>query len=209
MSKTYIFYHIYCNENTLPILTDQMTKIIFSGLYNDVNTIYCFITGINVYIEPCINYLSNIGKKITIVDMAENNTEYERFTLLKIPHFINDDDKFLYLHTKGITKPNNSNVTDWRNYMEYFVIGKYKECLQDLVMYDCVGVNWRYCPKPHFSGNFWWTKGSYFNKLPHTIDSDYCAPEFYIGLGSPKIKCLYSTTLDHYYNKFSMKDYID
>ena len=44
-ANTYIFYHIYCNQSTVNIVGDQATKIIFSGLYKDVNKIYCFLTG--------------------------------------------------------------------------------------------------------------------------------------------------------------------
>ena len=52
-------------------------------------------------------------------------------------------------------------------------------------------------------------KGSYFNKLPHTMGSGYCDPEFYIGLCFPEIKCLYSSNINHYDNEFPMKYYID
>ena len=51
--SVYIFYHIYCNEKTGAIVTDQVSKIIFSPLYKSIKTVYCFLTG-----EP--NEINNI-----------------------------------------------------------------------------------------------------------------------------------------------------
>ena len=68
--------------------------------------------------------------------------------------------------------------------MEYNLIQQFKYCLEMLNTYDIVGVG--YTTKmigPHFSGNFWWTKGSYFNTLPKNPDgflnigADYLDPE--------------------------------
>jgi len=42
-----------------------------------------------------------------------------------------------------------------------------------------------YIPKgpymsPHFSGNFWWTTGQHYLKLPKTLGDDRHAPEFHL-----------------------------
>jgi len=39
---------------------------------------------------------------------------------------------------------------------------------------------------PHYSGNFWWTTGAYFMKLPRAIGPRYTDPESYITSGDPK-----------------------
>ena len=41
---------------------------------------------------------------------------------------------------------------------------------------------------PHFSGNFWWTTGAHYLKLPRTIGDDRHAPEFHI-LSAGEILC--------------------
>lgn len=209
-SNIYIFYHIYCNQYTLAVLKDQINKIIFSGLYASCNNIYCFLVGEKKYINICNNYIKNSGKKFSIKAIGINDTTFERFTLLKIKKYINQNDKFLYIHSKGITKKNDQYVTDWRNVMEYFLIYKYKKCLKELDNHDTVGIN--YIPNYHYSGNFWWTKGSYYLKLPNQIEKYYTAPEDYICINSPKYKNLYSTKLEgfkHYTNLYPIKNYID
>lgn len=209
-SKIYIFYHIYCNKNTLEIVKDQINKIIFSGLYESCNNIYCFLTGEETYINLCQDYIQNCGKKFSIEAIGVNDTTYERFTLLKIKKYITENDKLFYFHSKGVTKASNQYITDWRNVMEYFLIGQYKMCLKELDDYDTVGIN--YISNLHYSGNFWWTKGSYFLTLPDKIEDYYTAPEDYICIQKPKYRNLYSTQLEgmgHYTNLYPLKNYVD
>ncbi len=33
---------------------------------------------------------------------------------------------------------------------------------------------------PHFSGNFWWTTGRHYLKLPKTLGDDRHVPEFHL-----------------------------
>jgi len=94
--------------------------------------------------------------------------------------------------------------------MEYFLIYKHNDCIELLNEYDTVGIN--YIDKLHYSGNFWWTKGSYFKKLPEQIEDYYTAPEDYICKANPKVKVLYSSGLEgmgHYDNEYPYIKYID
>lgn len=191
--NVYVFYHIYCNENTLSILKDQVTKIIFSGLYDKVKEIKCCMTGKKDKMEAIRSFLSESGKKFVIVAEGVDDMSFERFTLNQIPKAITDQDRFLYIHTKGVSEKHakNDNVYWWRTWMEYHLIYRYKECLEALNRVNIVGVG--YTTKmigPHFSGNFWWSKGSYFNTLPKNADgtlnigNSYTDPENFIFKGN-------------------------
>jgi len=211
----YIFFHVYCNKNTFRILVDMISKIIYSNLYHSVDKIYTFLTGEVKYINQCINYIINCGKKFDITEIGINDNTAERFTLLKMKNYLKDEDKFLYIHSKGVIRSIEHEMTcyinDWRYLMEYFLITKFELCLKELDNYDVVGVNY----KNHFSGNFWWSKGVYFKTLQNFIEDYYTAPEDYIfktTVGSPKIKCLHSSGLEgfgHYYNGYPWCKYID
>jgi len=189
---TYIFYHVYCNKYTMPILRDQVTKIIFSGLYQYVDSIKCFLAGEKEYIDAAEVFLKESGDKFKIEEKGPGDSSFERFTLAKIPKYITDADKFLYLHTKGVSEKhaNNENVYWWRTWMEYNLMHRFEYCLNMLNDYDIVGVG--YTTKmigPHFSGNFWWTKGSYYKTLPtkedktNNIGPGYLDPESFIFRG--------------------------
>jgi len=190
--QDYIFYHIYCNQYTMPILKDQITKILFSGLYEHIHSVKCFLAGEEQHIAKAATFLKESGKKFIIEDVGPDDKSFERFTISKIPRYITDADRFLYLHTKGVSDKHasNDNVYWWRTWMEYNLIHRYKYCLEMLGAHDIVGVG--YTTKmigPHFSGNFWWTKGSYFKTLPTNPDGSlnigdgYLDPENFIFKG--------------------------
>jgi hypothetical protein len=193
----YIFHHIYCNNKTYDILRDQTNKIIFSGLYTAVDKIYCFLVGEENYIKLCKEYLGYLGQKIKIAEIGVNDTTYERFTLLNINKYIQPGDKFLYIHTKGVSHgAADSQTYYWRTFMEYYLMTQHERIIKDLDTYDVVGVKPRAAPKLHYSGNFWWATADYYLKLPDTIDDAYYAPEFYIGLMNPKM-AVYADTQIH------------
>ena len=97
--KLHIFYHIYCNENTLNVVKDQVTKIVFSGLYDSVTRIHCFLVGDSNILVQVVELLESSGKKFHIEDISTEDTSYERFTILKINQFLNPQDFFLYIHS--------------------------------------------------------------------------------------------------------------
>lgn len=218
-----VFFHIYCNINTSKIIQDQITKIIFSPLYQNVDIIYCFLTGEEKFIEECRLLLNKCGKKFHIQDIGINDKSYERFTLYRIKHLINPSDKILYIHSKGTTKPDDLNVYLWRTYMEYFLFKKSSYCIKLLDTYDVVGVDYHegniilnhfdspFYVTPHFSGNFWWTTGKYFLTLPDYIGSEYLDPEMYLFKKNPKyFELNNSKNVGRLYNEpFHIDQYID
>lgn len=188
----YVFYHIYCNNNTLEVLKEQVATIIESGLERRSNAIYCFLTGDAQYIEAVKSYIGTLPGKFIVKSVGVGDTSYERFTLNKITGIIQDSDKFLYMHTKGVStadKSKKNNILLWRKYMEYALIERYQDCLNALDTYDIVGV--AYATRiigPHFSGNFWWSRGSYYIELQKSvkIGEGYWDPESYIFKNNPK-----------------------
>jgi len=178
-----IFYHIYCIENTDKIVRDQCVKIIFSGLYERVDNIYCFLLGEDYKREEIKILLGQMGHKFLIADESIEILLYERFTLLGMRKFVSAEDKILYIHTKGITRigtPHENSIKEWREYMEYWLIAKCHECIKKLDEVDLVGVILSHYPKTHFSGNFWWSTGKYLLTLPETIGDHYLDCEMYI-----------------------------
>jgi hypothetical protein len=148
--------------------------------------------------------------------MGMDQREFETPTLkyLKETCDATDEEFFvLYLHHKGITRMNNPNVHAWRQYMQYFCIEQWQDCVAALNEgYDTVGVNWRDTPWKHYSGNMWWSRASYIRKLPEwkwfrDVGYDYqfkdlvtddhgmykMDNELWIGLADPKAACLHDS----------------
>ena len=130
--------------------------------------------------------------------------------LLNIKKYIKPEDKILYIHTKGITKPDSKPVKDWRDLMEYFCIKKSIDCIKLLNFHMVVGCKFQGYPKPHFSGNFWWCRGDYYLTLSDEIDDDYFAPEFYICSKLTNIRQIYSfhnTDVQLYCERYPLSKY--
>jgi hypothetical protein len=141
--------------------------------------------------KPIVDFIRRNGKKFEIVKEAPNDSSYERLTLQEIPNRVKPVDRFLYIHTKGVGRHGGmkaENVWWWRNWMEYNLIYRFRECMTELNKPDVDLVGVAFTEKqigPHFSGNFWWTKGSYFETLPRdgdklAIGDKYNDPEAFI-----------------------------
>jgi len=220
-----IFYHIYCNENTKQIVIDQINKIMFSGLYENTQQIFCFITGKQIHIHEItklIQIIQRSGKKYLVVAVGIDDTSYERFTLLKIREYISPGEKILYIHSKGVSHDNTiqyqgwvpglptikENVSNWRTFMEYYLIAKHPECIKLLDDYDIIGVNYGELP-PHFAGNFWWATSDYFLTLDNQIGDGYCDAEFYVCTKPHKPYSLITCKKACYSDNINYIDYAD
>ena len=181
--KIHIFMHITLIEEWLTIFNDQISKIKKSGLYNKVEKIHLGILGnLNIFME---NTIFN-DPKFNVLYIDSKVELYEIHTINHIKNVCNTIDNvdnnelyILYIHTKGVRNAGNKDVTkSWRSMMEYFLIEKHNECLNYLEYYDCIGNNLvnLYCTEKnsshvnenhsyHYSGNFWWSKKSYIDKL--------------------------------------------
>ena len=221
MKPIYVYIHICILNDWLEVLTNLITNIKTSGLYNVVDKIRCFVLG-NLDNTPEIL----IDKKIEIVKTNPNRKLYERFTLNNLyKDCLKEDFYVLYIHTKGINidnkftaKPKSSRqpVRDWVEYLIHFNMYRYKDMLKLLETNDCAGVQLkergmkRNDGNTHYSGNFWWSKSSHIKTLKPTTSSNYLSPEFWIA--SKKHNCTYASLYKDrtvgYKNIFPKEKYI-
>jgi hypothetical protein len=191
--KIEVFYHICAKSglDSLSIIEEQLSVIRNSEIYEKMDKINCCLVG-----DDKTNFIllfqkiPRYGDKFKIVKTGLNDNSYERFTLNYMKDNIVEDGYYLYLHSKGVTKPQNENIKDWRKCMEYFLIKRGNKCLQKLDEgYETVGImKHPWAPYPHYSGNFWWANGKYLRKLfsEKQIPSDYTGPEMFLMSSQPK-----------------------
>lgn len=219
----YLFFHVYCNENTAGVVVDQIKNIHFSGLYALVDAIYYCLAGDE---ERRISEIEGIfgrsGAKFRLLRRVPGDRSYERLTLGAIHETVTAADVFCYIHSKGVQTggedPRAGNIAHWRQMMEYHLFARYREYLRGLLEgnYDVAGVCFRASPRPHFSGNFWWCRGEYYLGLPRTIDpGDYYAPEMYLFTNLTdnleRSLCLYqdSSARNYYFEPLYFGAYVD
>jgi hypothetical protein len=171
---SYIYIHVCCINNYKEIFEYLMNHIKESGLYDQVKEIRCCILG---------DYDENIflDKKIKIRATSDNVQLYEVFTINQLHEDCkNEQFNILYLHTKGVSKPTNVFIKSWTEYMCYFNIHHYNNCIELLKDNDSVGVNLKDEGVCHYAGNFWWSKSEYINKLDKCTYACYNSPEFWL-----------------------------
>ena len=151
------------------ILLDMLELLTLSGLMDALDALYVLNYGYEV--------TADITSKYPLVTWFHllNETTYFEIPSIRIMHRVAQslqhrgwEANILYVHTKGASyRLVYDHIEDWRHLMTYFLIERYRDCLDFLstLSYDAVGVNYSSMPTRHFSGNFWWTTSSYMSTL--------------------------------------------
>ena len=174
------------------IVKKQIKLLIDSKLYLESTKIYCFIC---LYTSEILNLLKKYDK-IKIIKTKENL--YEKFAINNFKKYLENKEYLVYyFHSKGVTRTG-KNYDDWTYICNYFTIKKWKINVLLLEYFDCIGINLKYYPNIHFSGNFWWSKSKYINKLNNNINKNYLSPEMYICSDKDvKIVSIFNSNIRH------------
>lgn len=161
-----IFYHMYCINDCFDRFIRSYDKIRDSGLLNRCDQIYLVLVGPNK--DQIYNSVSHLYK-VSVIKKDDDSSEKETLNLI---WQMSQTEKFygLYLHSKGVTRNDKYNyygehVDAWVEYLEYFCITKYKDCLLKIKEGNTCGVEIRKTPAIHYTGNFWWSKSEYIKNL--------------------------------------------
>ncbi len=154
--------------------------------------------------------ICNIGPVIKkdypaeIYEVSENVELYEIPTINKLLSYSKTStSNIIYIHTKGVTSDSQP-VRDWVDMMLYFILQN------DLGIFDVAGCNFKYLPKPHFSGNFWIAKSSYLQRLPPlNQEQSFMEAEFWVLSGNPKFKVLHNSNIDQFQFCYPKINYIN
>ena len=216
--KNYIYFHI-CTLGPWKIVVNRLyQKIINSGLIDIVEKINVVVLG---------NAVDQVKKllahpKVNIIYTSRNTGIYERKCLSLLQDHANKEDcRFMYIHSKGITK-RDIGINDWIELLIYFNIEQHQQCIKGLEQFDTVGVNINTAPKNilrnatvkdpnksyHYSGNFWWANSDYVRTLSKTIGPKYLDPELWIGGGNKKtMLSLWQSGINHYNHRYPRSIY--
>jgi hypothetical protein len=159
----------------------------------------------------------DIDKKINICWYEKNEDEF--LTLIKLQNYsyLNPCGSTFYFHTKGTSRPYDSNIESWRECLEYFCIENWSIPFKDLKNKDCdlsgaLYVEYfkflEYEFKNYFSGNFWWANNSYINTLPNLsklkieTNNNRSIQERWIGMSPHTWKSYYNENVSSWYEHY-------
>lgn len=204
---------MFCMNDYAERFYNTLNKIKKSKLYDFIDLMHINVVGNDkfVYLDP----------KINLIYSKDSSGEIDTIKYLhKFCNNINENIKILYLHCKGVSHNKDKNVQSWIDYMEYFNIYKWKDCINKLNEYDTCGVNLQEEPVKHYSGNFWWSNSSYIKKLPE-FNINNCKVPYCIN--NPRMYCefwlldnnfckpftMWNSNINHYHQFYSEKEYIN
>ena len=168
-----IVYHCYLVNNWKEIVSQQLSRVKNSGLYDAIDMFYITVNLTNKEQEDEFKELIVDYNKAQIEFFTSNTYEYPGIKKVKELGDQYDDLKILYFHAKGVSnnyvRPNQPEISEkkvrniraWSECLEYFLIDKWEESIKNLNENDCVGVTnihgW-------YWGNFWWVNSSYIKR---------------------------------------------
>jgi hypothetical protein len=225
--KNRLYFHVYsCGSHVNSIVGEMISRIESSGLGENCDTLNFCVIGDEKFLD--IEFPRNSKLHIN-----KNPCEFDTLHLLW-KECQEEDMNVCYVHTKGISKHDWICVDDWRNYLSYFTIDRWKDRIENLKEYDCTGVNFKgerasylenplkwgngaHCP-PHYSGNFWWSKSSHIRKLSDInkwpIDGDYekwrlLCEMWLCQPENSRYHCAWESNVKHYGYRYTEENYIE
>lgn len=167
--KIRAYWHIYAINHWYSVVIDQLRILLSSGLYDACEEINIGFIGFAEDKQLFDKFVVSQYPKLKIRHYSSEPTEYEFPTLRLIEE---DKGQYVgfYFHTKGVTRPFEVVINQWRNWLNEGVICRWITHYQNVCNgYDASSVNYMRSPD-HFSGNFWWFNRKYIDRLPR-IDS--------------------------------------
>ena len=202
-SRIVIYAHLVdINEHHESINREIIQRIIDSGLMEHSHLkLFCH------YNRESFEWLRVLFADFDNVEFFYPNVSFSDYETQTINHILRDAIEFdgdylvLYLHSKGITRPDSIPSRDWRRFLLHFNVDRWEDnvALVEKGGYDTVGVNLLESPMLHYSGNFWWSKSSYIKrlrKLDRFINRHYA--EMWICSGNPYACEVFDSRVRHF-----------
>jgi len=198
----YVFWHVYASDQRRPwcqqIVKRQYDLLVSSGLADKSEAIYVCYVGRGPF--PCQEVVTD--PRFTLRRRAIEGREVvttgalHEWARQEAPQ----DACVLYMHNKGERWPPHAPAWDWTRMLEYFVIDRYEDALENLKTSFTTGpclIRWdigkderpadlqfnkdrfRYSGVWHYSGNFFWARASYLASLPEPGGTPWSCGEFW------------------------------
>jgi len=181
MKDIAIIYYAYLVGDWKTMVAEQLTRLRESGLYaaaKEVWVITCDPSG-EITEGPLEALTATWDAKLHFQHRTANAAEYP--PLAKAKELADSGDwNILYFHTKGVAntwlKQGSDEVSErkvigkrgWRYFMEYFLVDKWRECVERLDDHDMVVAHYGNDHWPH--GNFWWASSDWLKQCPPPIE---------------------------------------
>lgn len=166
--KIKIFSHAMDLNNDTSITLEQTKLLEDTGLLDSADEMHMMLH----FKEESFSWLKDRWKQRTNVEYHLFDESYKEWYESTSIHYLQEychstDEEFyvLFITHKGISHPPGGHH-NWRKYMQYWNIEKWKECVEKLDEgYETCGAAFlNNPPYPFYAGNFFWAKASYLRR---------------------------------------------
>ncbi len=191
MTDISVFYNTVALPGSRHLMLEQLVRFCQTDLAQKAKNVYVMMNGdITKYLDVAMFLENNTNVRLVHTSNTHQLWEWPGLDFLKkycdnLPE--GQEEYVLYFHTKGLSRLNQNQIRDWRKYMEYWVIDRWQDCVEELdCEFDTVGTNWidgsflgadgrSVVNWKHYSGNFWWARASYIRRLKSLPHPDHYA----------------------------------
>lgn len=208
-----VVYYAYLVNEWKSLVSEQIGHLKASGLFAAAKAVWVVSSG-TAEAGQELKDLVGPHSKITFQHSTDNRYEFPALERIK-DIADNGDWKLLYFHTKGVA--NNyktaaggevserkvAGAKNWRRFMEHFLVGKWRHCVEKLDENDMVVAFFnRESQWPW--GNFWWATSSHIKTCvkPEGGDRWYCEGWACTRGKRPKIHEFAHLQFDFHYSDF-------
>ena len=230
MKKIAVFYHLSALNHLWKEFIDEQLGLLETSKLTESSIVKVCYNSSKEYSKEIENYIKTNYSFVEIISYRSEDEDnlYEGQTLKELQEYSkNNDGYILYFHSKGILHSINSHQTiptrDWRHYMNYWMIERWKDCIRKIKEddVDVVGTNWNSDPYWHFSGNFWWSTTEHIRNLPDVLNRSLYydenlteqlgghtfSYEMWILSNKPKIRSMHCSGVNHYFSPYPRERY--
>ena len=169
MKNIKVFWNLNELANWDKVFKDQWDCMVKSGLMDAAEQVILMGNGRRQTFTPIVDAHPEYAKNLCFTSVCDSAALFEYPALMFMQKMAQEAEEpfhICYIHMKGLTRWGNPNVDDWRHWLNWCVIERWRDNVEALDQgADVVGTNYNTSPWPHFAGNFWWARSEYVAKL--------------------------------------------
>ena len=226
MKKIKVFWNINELANWKTVFDQQYECIVNSGLMAAASEVILMGNGRS---QTFASLIDTKYPQVSLVNVNNNASLFEYPGLMYMQGRAQSSEEpfhICYIHLKGLTRWGNTNVDDWKAWLNWCVIERWQDNVAALQTHDTSGPNWDIEPWPHHSSNFWWANSEYVANLqplihPHKLVGSNATQfknhghwrfdhEAWLGSGNPnafEIARSFAVGGDHYHKPYPRELY--
>ncbi|MDE2215371.1 MAG: hypothetical protein KGJ61_09715, partial [Candidatus Omnitrophica bacterium] len=167
-----VVYHVACMGNWREVIREQFLMLRESGLAAALSEIGdgVRLSHVGGNLQDVLDEAARQDVPVQVISSCPDLQKFEIPAMLEIDRLAKVDRvqrPILYMHTKGVSAPDDKVRETWRRAMGFHTVSKWRENLGHLRTHDAAGMDYwfNHPAHPHFHGTFWMATADWIREL--------------------------------------------